>query len=45
MKENLKKGDWILVKGSRGMKMEKIVNQICEKFGSDKTNGNNKTVH
>lgn len=45
LKENLKKGDWILVKGSRGMKMEKIVNQICEKFGSDKTNGNNKTVH
>ncbi len=45
LKENLKKGDWILVKGSRGMKMEEIVNQICEKFGSDKTNGNNKTVH
>lgn len=45
LKENLKKGDWILVKGSRGMKMEKIVNQICENFGGDKINGNNKPVH
>jgi len=45
LKENLKKGDWILVKGSRGMKMEKIVVQICENFGSDNINGHNKTVH
>ncbi|KQC09438.1 MAG: hypothetical protein APR62_02395 [Smithella sp. SDB] len=45
LKENLKKGDWILVKGSRGMKMEKIVNQVCDHFGDDKTNGDNKTVH
>ena len=36
LKERLKKGDWILVKGSRGMKMEKIVSQICDHFGSDK---------
>ena len=45
LKENLKKGDWILVKGSRGMKMEKIVDRICENFGGDKINGNNKTIH
>jgi UDP-N-acetylmuramoyl-tripeptide--D-alanyl-D-alanine ligase len=45
LKENLKKGDWILVKGSRGMKMEKIVVQICENFGSDNINGHNKTIH
>jgi UDP-N-acetylmuramoyl-tripeptide--D-alanyl-D-alanine ligase len=36
LKEHLKKGDWILIKGSRGMKMEKIVSQICDHFGSDK---------
>ena len=45
LKENLKKGDWILVKGSRVMKMEKIVGQICENFGGDKINGNNKPIH
>jgi UDP-N-acetylmuramoyl-tripeptide--D-alanyl-D-alanine ligase len=45
LKENLKKGDWILVKGSRGMKMEIIVVQICENFGSDNINGHNKTIH
>jgi len=45
LKEHLKKGDWILVKGSRRMKMEKIAAQICDDFGSDKINGNNKTIH
>lgn len=35
LKKNLRKGDWILVKGSRRMKMEKIVAQICELFGRD----------
>ena len=45
LKEHLKKGDWILVKGSRRMKMEKIVAQICDDFGSDEINGNNKTIH
>lgn len=33
LKKNLQKGDWILVKGSRLMRMEKIVLQICEVFG------------
>ena len=45
LKEHLKKGDWILVKGSRRMKMEKIVAQICDGFGSDEINGNNETIH
>jgi hypothetical protein len=25
--------------------MEKIVAQICDDFGSDEINGNNKTIH
>ena len=45
LKKNLKKGDWILVKGSRRMKMEKIVAQICDLFGRDKISGKNKTIH
>jgi UDP-N-acetylmuramoyl-tripeptide--D-alanyl-D-alanine ligase len=45
LKEHLKKGDWILAKGSRRMKMEKIVAQICDDFGSDKISVNNKTIH
>ncbi len=36
LKNNLKKGDWILVKGSRRMKMEKIAAQICGLFGISK---------
>jgi UDP-N-acetylmuramoyl-tripeptide--D-alanyl-D-alanine ligase len=35
LQKNLKKGDWILVKGSRRMKMEKTVEQICAAFGLD----------
>jgi hypothetical protein len=27
------------------MKMEKIVAQICEDFGRDEINGNNKMIH
>ena len=42
LKEHLKKGDWILVKGSRGMKMERIITQISDNFGSDKISGENK---
>ncbi len=45
LREHLKKGDWILVKGSRRMKMEKIAAQICDCFGSDEINGNNETIH
>ena len=33
LKKNLKKGDWILVKGSRRLKMENIAVQICDLFG------------
>ncbi len=42
LKKNLKKGDWILVKGSRRMKMEKIAVKIYEDFGSEKTGENSK---
>lgn len=38
LKKYLKKGDWILVKGSRRMKMEEFVAQICDLFGKV-TNG------
>lgn len=34
LKKQLRKGDWILVKGSRRMKMDRIVARICEDFGA-----------
>jgi UDP-N-acetylmuramoyl-tripeptide--D-alanyl-D-alanine ligase len=43
LKQHLKKGDWILVKGSRRMKMEEIVAQICDLFGRDE-NGKNSNI-
>jgi UDP-N-acetylmuramyl pentapeptide synthase len=41
LKKHLKKSDWILVKGSRRLKMEKIVAQICENFGGEKVAAGN----
>lgn len=33
LKKQLRKGDWILVKGSRRMKMDRFVSRLCEDFG------------
>ncbi len=46
LQKYLKKGDWILVKGSRRLKMEKITAQICDLFGRAATgSGNGTKVH
>jgi UDP-N-acetylmuramyl-tripeptide synthetase/UDP-N-acetylmuramoyl-tripeptide--D-alanyl-D-alanine ligase len=36
LKKQLRKGDWILVKGSHGMKMDAIAASICEEMGAGK---------
>jgi UDP-N-acetylmuramyl pentapeptide synthase len=36
LKSFLKKDDWVLVKGSRKMKMEEIVQDIVKTFGPGK---------
>jgi len=39
LKKQLRKGDWILVKGSRRMKMDRFVTRICEDVVVEKTEG------
>jgi UDP-N-acetylmuramyl pentapeptide synthase len=39
LKKKLRKGDWILVKGSRRMKMDRIAARIRKDFGDGKTEG------
>jgi len=36
LKKQLRKGDWILVKGSRRMKMDRFVARLCDEFGIGK---------
>lgn len=37
--QHLKEGDWVLVKGSRKMKMEEIVRELTSAFGVEKAEG------
>jgi UDP-N-acetylmuramoyl-tripeptide--D-alanyl-D-alanine ligase len=38
LKSSLKKGDWVLVKGSRKMRMEEVVQEIIRAFGLEENN-------
>ena len=33
--DRIETGDWILVKGSRGMRMERIVQELVDTFGEN----------
>jgi len=39
LRQHLKKGDWVLVKGSRNMKMEEIIQELTGVFGLEETEG------
>ncbi len=37
LKKQVRKGDWILLKGSRRLKMDRFVSMVCEQFGDGRT--------
>ncbi len=45
LETRLKKGDWILVKGSRGMHMETVVKEILDTFGAEEGERQITTYH